>query len=350
MTFKSWPKVPVRAGLPQAQRGAVMIAALIVASLVVALAVGLAVSHERSLLRAEARFHGSQAKEYLLGAEQLALFALAEDYKDDKENGEFTDTLDEAWAQELTFPLDEGFMQGQLTDAQSKFDVNRLAVTVNQQNKGPTSFDRFTEDQRRFLRLLQALDDENPMSLTDAIELLEAIVDWIDADDTNFGFGGAESLYYQRYEPPIKPPNGPLVSITELRLVKGMTPEIFDALAPFITALPEGGGLNVNTANVMLLRTINLPADLTPLALADAEEIELQRGGLGYQDIAEFSASLPPALTSRGDLSTDGLTVDSGYFVLSTQVEVGRQRRSLLSLLHREDDNTEVVRHSDFVL
>lgn len=54
-------------------------------------------------------------------------------------------------------------------------------------------------------------------------EIADAILDWIDPDDNVREFG-AESEYYLTLNPPFEPTNGPLQSLDELLLVRGMTP------------------------------------------------------------------------------------------------------------------------------
>lgn len=56
-------------------------------------------------------------------------------------------------------------------------------------------------------------------------DIADAIVDWVDADD-NPRPTGAESTYYQALANPYKCKNGPLNSIDELLLVKGVTPQM----------------------------------------------------------------------------------------------------------------------------
>lgn len=56
-------------------------------------------------------------------------------------------------------------------------------------------------------------------------EIANSIIDWIDADETARS-GGAESQYYAARTPPYRCKNGPLDSIEELLLVKGVTPEL----------------------------------------------------------------------------------------------------------------------------
>ncbi len=56
-------------------------------------------------------------------------------------------------------------------------------------------------------------------------EIVDAILDWMDADDTKNPYG-AESEDYQQMNPPYKAKNGPFETIDELLLVKGITPTL----------------------------------------------------------------------------------------------------------------------------
>lgn len=75
--------------------------------------------------------------------------------------------------------------------------------------------------------------DPNGQVLHDALmklpnmteEVADAIVDWIDADDTERA-NGAESGYYSASPQPYRAKNGPLSSLDELLLVRGVTPQL----------------------------------------------------------------------------------------------------------------------------
>jgi len=54
-------------------------------------------------------------------------------------------------------------------------------------------------------------------------DIADSILDWIDTDDQTRD-SGAESDYYANLQPPYKPKNGPLTTIDELLLVRGVTP------------------------------------------------------------------------------------------------------------------------------
>src|SRR5258708_5902979 len=56
-------------------------------------------------------------------------------------------------------------------------------------------------------------------------DVANAILDWLDPDDTPRE-SGAENDYYQSLSPPYNCKNGPLDSLEELLLVKGVTPQL----------------------------------------------------------------------------------------------------------------------------
>lgn len=57
------------------------------------------------------------------------------------------------------------------------------------------------------------------------IETADAILDWIDTDDTKRPYG-AESEIYEGMNPPYRAKNGPLESLDELLMVQGVTPAL----------------------------------------------------------------------------------------------------------------------------
>jgi hypothetical protein len=60
-------------------------------------------------------------------------------------------------------------------------------------------------------------------------EISDAILDWLDPDDTPRD-NGAESDYYGSLTPPYAPRNGPIQSMEELLLVRGVTPQLLFGL------------------------------------------------------------------------------------------------------------------------
>lgn len=352
MAFNIFAPVPSPPNVHH-QKGVALIFALVIVGIVTGLSVTMSLRHDRTLSLAESRWHGNQARQYLLGAEQFALLGLQEDYKADKERQVEMDSHEEQWAFPVQFPTDEGSIEAQLQDAHRKLDVNQLAEKAqNAQTLDPFSHQRYTEHQRRFLRLLQTFEQEGQplLNLQQSVEILESIVDWIDQDSQDFGFGGAENLYYQRQDPPLIPANQALSSVSEVANVRHMTPELFELIAPHLTVLPRKGGLNINTVEPTILRTLNAPERLTPLPTQDVEDFLVERGGTGFEDMESFKNT--QFALSNPNLDTNGLQVKSEFFELTSKVLVGRQQRVMYSQLFRDSSSgkASVIRRSDFAL
>lgn len=120
------------------------------------------------------------------------------------------------------------------------------------------------------IRLLDAVGVP-PGSGRDTIA--DSILDWIDPDPFH-RLNGAEDDYYLRLSPPYRAKNGPLDSIEELRLIRGITPEVYALLAPHLT-IWGSGQINLNTASETVLQVM-LP-QLAPTILAQRQAQPLVR-------------------------------------------------------------------------
>ncbi|MDY0007733.1 MAG: type II secretion system minor pseudopilin GspK [Spongiibacteraceae bacterium] len=326
---------------PARERGAVLVLALLVALVVSALATTLYLRFDAGLRDAGNAAHGAQLREYLLGAEQLALVAIAAD----SASSDATDHLGEVWARTPpVYPIPGGQVSARLQDAQARLDLNSLAARVRTASAVPGAAGRFSPAQRRFIRLLQTLEDV-AISEAEAVAITEAVVDYIDEDHQVFGFGGAESDWYAAQSPPRRAANGPLTSVSELREVRGISPALYRALAPYVVALPQPAALNLNTAPLALLRSINREDRLDPLPAVTAARWIAERGEQGFASVDAFiggAASQDLLRPEAAQLSTEGLSVRSNWFLVISDVQLeGRQRRQL-SLLHRDANGQRI--------
>lgn len=82
--------------------------------------------------------------------------------------------------------------------------------------------------------------------------LLNAILDWRDADDDTRTLG-AERRQYQMARLSYGPSNQAFQTLEELQLVLGMNEAIFTAIQPFITLYSGQAEVNINTASPELL-------------------------------------------------------------------------------------------------
>ncbi|MEJ2416723.1 MAG: type II secretion system minor pseudopilin GspK [Exilibacterium sp.] len=349
--------------LPADQRGAALIIALLIVAAVSGLAIGFSSDFQLSSARAENRWHGAQAREFLYGGEDFGLFGLAND--DDLKVDTYIEEVD-PWSQGLPpTPLvemgEDSWIAGTIEDAQSRFNINSLDEKNgaegnrggrNQRERNRGGSTELTPAQRRFIRLLRCFEDY-PVEASTAKEITNAVIDWLDKDSNLSGFGGAEASEYQEFDPPYRPANQLMKSASELRMVKGMSPELYALVEPYIIALPNTNtNINVNTASPVILRTFNVKDDLNPLTELDAQTMVDERGDEGYKSLSEFQQGTIPQQFSGGQnvMETEGLSVNSNYFVIHVSAQIGRKRRNLNSLVERSGDKAEdikVVQRSD---
>ncbi len=84
------------------------------------------------------------------------------------------------------------------------------------------------------------------------IDVADAILDWIDADDEPREYG-AEIDYYSSLTPSYSPQNGPLKTVEDLLLVRGMTPNLL-----FGRDINRNGLLDAAEMNLPLLADVDL--------------------------------------------------------------------------------------------
>ena len=313
------------------QRGAALILALMVITMVVLLASAMSNDFLVIFRRVENQLHGQQANAYMRGTEGLARQALQLDFQTGKEK----DHISEGWLDTpQEFPLVQGVISGKICDLQGRFNLNNLS------GKAPTA-GAYTFDQALFIRLLQTLELRQPLEQQQAEDITHALIDWIDDDSDIHSTGGAENGYYADLELPYRPGNQILHSVSELRWVKGISDELYRALEPHVTVLKTGTTINVNTAGLNVLRSLNTTANLQPIAESEAQSIISDRDGdttggtaqinSGFDSIDDFVAVHPAATLDTGKLS-----INSDYFLLdATTVFMDRQFK-LYSILTRD--------------
>jgi general secretion pathway protein K len=165
-----------------------------------------------------------------------------------RDSGGGVDSLGQPWALPLpATPLENGFIEGRIVDAQGLLNVNNATLTGTQGD----------EERARLARLFAR--QGVPAAA------LDALADWIDTDRQARG-NGAEDAFYARAAAPYLAANAPLVRVGELGAVRYFDDAALARALPYLTALPAGTPLNVNTAPLAVLAAA-LPA-VAPEALA----------------------------------------------------------------------------------
>ena len=93
-------------------------------------------------------------------------------------------------------------------------------------------------------------------------DLVVAIIDWVDQDEKPEP-AGAESLYYPSLRPSYRAANAHLQTLLELRLIKGMTPDIIAKLSKVVTVYPQEDESKVNVNTVGPLEFQDLDPRIT---------------------------------------------------------------------------------------
>ena len=180
----------------------------------------------------------------------------------------------------------------------------------------------------RFALLLRHLDIDEAV--------LPAILDWVDPDTDERFPNGAEDDFYSRLKPAYRTANRGFEDVSELKLVRGIEPEVFEKLRPFVTLLPDATAINVNTAPIEVLMSLG-PA----LDRATATMIVETRKVRPFRNIAELQAL--PMLLGR-PLVSEGLTVGSDFFILEMDVTSGQSTLAARTLLGRnQGDDVQLL-------
>jgi general secretion pathway protein K len=241
------------------QQGSILILILLLISILVVLV--LEGMHQMQVEAASSKIFTANVQGRSLNRSGL-LFArhiLAADKALDLEEENLSDHYGEFWSgfldqDTLQGPVfTTGGLKGTIQDEQAKFPVNFL---VDDQGKYRNAHKEV------FIRLLEnAPFGLKPEKIQ---ELLSALKDWLDADDSPEGELGAEQAYYSFQGKHSTCRNGPLASLAELRLVKGFDQDLLQGgkdrpgLIQLLT-VHSSGRVNINTAPAMLLAALVQP-------------------------------------------------------------------------------------------
>jgi len=257
------------------EAGVVLVNVLVVLAIAGGLMVLLLSGQERATARISGAADAALAEQIALGAEASVLDALRRDLETAPE----TDHLEEPWAravlqEEVTLPT--GRFSVRIEDMQARFDINQLADL----SLGTQEFMR---------RLLLSLD-QPPETVRQITRVLQAL--------------------------------GPVRAVDDLADF-GIDPVTLTALAPFVTALPVPGTVNLNTAPGPLLEVMLQNRGQA----AQLMRMRARKGHLNRADLSGIGALRP---------QNSGFT--SNLWRVEIQAEAGEARLALESLILRLDE------------
>ncbi|MDE2346082.1 MAG: type II secretion system minor pseudopilin GspK, partial [Gammaproteobacteria bacterium] len=268
---------------------------------------------------------GDQAMEYALGAEAWAEQILLRDFQ---KHGELIN-MNQSWATQLPpLPIEGGTLSGHLQDLQGLFNINNLAAANAAQSSAALA---------QFQRLLIGLNLDPGIA--------NAVTDWVNAGDQPHYPGGAKDEFYSQLAPPYLAAEQPMTDVSELLLVKGVTPQVYAALLPYVCALPlhapdaapgapgQPTSVNINTAPAPVLASLS--EGISQGAAAAAVQARQQQVFVSVGELQNLlqrtlAVGLKPGLASS-------------YFLLTVRVQIGSTEFTLYSLLYRASNGTTIA-------
>jgi general secretion pathway protein K len=297
---------------PRIQGGIALITAILVVALAAMASAAILVSAHLAIRRTANLQESELAWWYASGVESWVKSLLERDLDNNR-----IDALTDIWAQPVDYlPVDEGFVRGQITDLQGRFNLNNL---------GTPDLDEYEQQVQIFARLLRYAEIAQE---TQARAIAAAIRDWIDADSEPTGVDGAEDNDYLRLDPPYRAANRMISSVSELLAIRGVTREIYPKLAPLVAAVPQYGvPINVNTAPPAVLYA------LAAQARPGLETFVRDRIEKPAESVSElFNES---GLFTAEDAPQALMSVTSNFFMLRAEVFIGSGRVPLYSFYFR---------------
>ncbi len=183
--------------------------------------------------------------------------------------------------------------------------------------------------------LLQGLLRTQGVADDDAVALVDAIADWRDADNLK-RLHGAEEAEYTAAGLSYKPANAPFLALEELKLVLGMSPDLYQKLAPHITIYSRLPGVNPQIASRAVLLAI---PNVTPEQVDDyIQQRDLARQN--NQPIPLFTAGAAYSSVGSGFINrvrAEAKMPDGNTFIREVVVQrQGNPKRPFAFLMWRE--------------
>jgi general secretion pathway protein K len=275
---------------PRRQRGIALLIALLTVALAAVLIASLLDRGELAMARTRNALRSEQADAYAQVLEAYAAQVLLKDLED----GNNDDSNTDIWANPLPpQQVPGGMIIASMRDLNGCFNLNNLGAV-----------DSDGVWLKMFQRLLNAVGVDPGIAT--------AVQQWLGGGD------GADvtDSYYLAQPVPYRSAQRPFAHVSELRLVRGVTSEVYAELAPYVCALPAGTPINVNTASVPVLQTLG-----GNISKAQAESLwqngqahwnntfstEWSRSGITLDPPSGRVGTSSSYFLARGDVSLDGI-------------------------------------------
>mgnify|MGYP000014658329 FL=1 len=331
---------PMQSKPPSKQKGVALMIVLMIVAFVAVLATEMGTRLQLQVQRTMNLKDSNQAYWYAMGAEAFArksILTLVTESPD-------VISLDQPWAQEFNYPLENGGLTAHLEDLQACFNLNAITSGSASTDTSNSSANT-TEAMDAFHAMLIAMSIDELDSYT-ANTLRDSLADWVDDDDFPRSYGAEDSEYESR-EFPYLAANGPLASKSELRIINGVSPQWLPDLFKLVCVIPGNNELNVNV-NTLEDDDAPLLAGLTGLDLRQAQSLIGSRPKDGWDNKDDFLND--PAITALNLSSSRQawFVVKTEYFKLHTKTQYNKATFKLSTVFHATADNGVSVVNREF--
>jgi general secretion pathway protein K len=307
------------------ERGIALLATLLAVSLMTMLVVEFTTS--AALGYRAAANQADELRAYYLARSgiQVGLAVLVQDSLSKTHARYLFDSLDQVWAQPTApIAVAGGRVSLSIVDEERKLDINSL---FNQQKREPDQ-----QFAAIFTRLLSNL------GLSPA--LVPIVIDWLDPDSIESD-GGAEADYYLHLLPPYEPRNGPMPTIGDLRMLKGMDDATFMLLSRYLTTMEAGTGsccVNINTAPPAVLAALTPELENDPDLVKQIVDVRAMRPFSQVTDVLNL-----PGISAVAEQLKPFLTVNSQYFLITAQGDFAGARKRIYATFRRNLNGTALL-------
>lgn len=308
------------------QSGMALITVLLVIALCFILVTDILTKQGVQVKRIQNLTQRQQAFWYAQGAEQFVRSLL--EVIIDKDKGVIN--LSQEWATgDMAFPIDNGYIEGQLTDLNACLNLNALRLTGKQD-------DEKKNIKAIFVRYLESLELELESSES---EIVENIADWMDDDDYPTEGLGYDGDMYTTLDFPYLTANSPMAALSELRLIYGVTPSLMEKVASELCVIPNSETLMVNVNTIDSEHTGILRA-LLAVDKDTAEAILNARPEEGFDDIEAFWQMNEMQFAEQNNtIDRSMFTVKSKFFKLISNALYNDVAFPLTSIMQLRNDN-----------
>lgn len=298
--------------------GAALLTTLTIVAALAAISVAAIADMQRSGRVSANATSVSQAQWYAIGAEAYARLTA-----EDLVSGALPRTALAGPPRTAAFPLDSGMMQVAVRDGSTCINVNSVvagAGDVYERDETGTA-------QLRTMMELAGVPDGR------AAELVENLVAWI---DTGGGSVGSDDAPYSRVNPSYMTGREPLAEFSELRAVRGFSPEVIAKLRPWACALPHVGPARINlNALTQEQALLIVAASERRISLDQARDLLRRRPATGWQSMGEALGGPDMMALQLPEATISSFVLDTRYLAIDVLVTHGDAEVAMSGLLAR---------------